>query len=124
MSYHPPPFINQHQPTKTGVSTRYLFDVRPGDVYWCTADCGWITGHSYLTYGPLLCGATNIVFGSTPAHPDPGRCWAIVEKYRVRQLFTAPTLIRALMQHGDDWGAYARWFWGGGGLCLFWWLSV
>ncbi|KAI8474948.1 MAG: acetyl-CoA synthetase [Monoraphidium minutum] len=87
----------------TGAANKYVFDVRPGDVYWCTADCGWITGHSFLAYGPLLRGATVVIFGSTPAHPDPGRCWRIVEKYRVRQFFTAPTLIRALMQHGDAW---------------------
>eukprot|EP00879_Flechtneria_rotunda_P008446 GHRR01008847.1.p1 GENE.GHRR01008847.1~~GHRR01008847.1.p1 ORF type:complete len:661 (+),score=158.01 GHRR01008847.1:1305-3287(+) len=87
----------------TGTSTRFLFDLHPGDVYWCTADCGWITGHTYLTYGPLLNGATNVLFGSTPAHPDPGRCWRIVEKYKVRVLYTAPTLIRSLMQFSDQW---------------------
>lgn len=66
-----------------GTTCKYLFDLRPGDVYWCTADCGWITGHTYLTYGPLLNGVTSILFGSTPAHPDAGRCWRIVEKYNV-----------------------------------------
>ncbi|KIZ01602.1 acetyl-CoA synthetase [Monoraphidium neglectum] len=88
---------------QAGIGTKYYFDCRPGDVYWCTADCGWITGHTYLTYGPLLNGATVVIFGSTPAYPDPGRCWRLVEKYRVRIFFTAPTLIRALMQHGDEW---------------------
>ncbi|WIA34698.1 hypothetical protein OEZ86_013011 [Tetradesmus obliquus] len=86
-----------------GTTCKYLFDLRPGDVYWCTADCGWITGHTYLTYGPLLNGVTNVLFGSTPAHPDAGRCWRIVEKYNVRVLYTAPTLIRSLMQFGDHW---------------------
>jgi acetyl-CoA synthetase len=86
-----------------GVSTRALFDLRPGDVYWCSADCGWITGHTYLAYGPLLCGATNVLFGSTPAYPDPGRCWRIIEKYRVRVFYTSPTLVRSLLQHGDAW---------------------
>ena len=62
---------------------RYVFDLQPGDVYWCTADCGWITGHTYLTYGPLLNGATCVLFGSTPTHPTPGRCWEIIEKYKV-----------------------------------------
>jgi acetyl-CoA synthetase len=66
-----------------GTSCKYLFDLRPGDVYWCTADCGWITGHTYLTYGPLLNGVTQVLFGSTPAYPDAGRCWRIVEKYSV-----------------------------------------
>lgn len=66
-----------------GTSCKYLFDLRPGDVYWCTADCGWITGHTYLTYGPLLNGVTSVLFGSTPAYPDAGRCWRIVEKYNV-----------------------------------------
>lgn len=69
-----------------GTTCKYLFDLRPGDVYWCTADCGWITGHTYLTYGPLLNGVTNVLFGSTPAHPDAGRCWRIVEKYNVSGL--------------------------------------
>jgi hypothetical protein len=71
-----------------GTTCKYLFDLRPGDVYWCTADCGWITGHTYLTYGPLLNGVTNVLFGSTPAHPDAGRCWRIVEKYNVSVLQT------------------------------------
>ena len=62
---------------------RYVFDMNPGDIYWCSADCGWITGHTYLTYGPLLNGATCILFGSTPAYPDAGRCWQVIEKYKV-----------------------------------------
>jgi acetyl-CoA synthetase len=68
-----------------GTSCKYLFDLRPGDVYWCTADCGWITGHTYLTYGPMLNGVTQVLFGSTPAYPDAGRCWRIVEKYDVSE---------------------------------------
>lgn len=67
-----------------GVSTKYVFDLQPGDVYWCTADCGWITGHTYLTYGPLLNGATSVVYEGVPTHPDPSRIWQIVEKYKVR----------------------------------------
>ena len=62
-----------------GVTTKYVFDLHPGDVYWCSADCGWITGHTYLTYGPLLNGATCVLFGSTPVHPDAGRCWQVIE---------------------------------------------
>eukprot|EP00884_Botryococcus_braunii_P002880 jgi/Botrbrau1/12593/Bobra.0169s0121.1 len=84
-----------------GVTTRYLFDLQPGDVYWCTADCGWITGHTYLTYGPLLNGATCVMYEGVPSYPTPGRVWDIVEKYRVRVLYTAPTLIRALEAHDD-----------------------
>ena len=66
-----------------GVTTKYVFDLQPGDVYWCTADCGWITGHTYLTYGPLLSGAQNVIFEGVPTYPDPSRCWQIVEKHKV-----------------------------------------
>lgn len=86
-----------------GATTQWAFDLQPGDMYWCTADCGWITGHTYITYGPLLCGASSVLFAGTPSHPDPGRCWEVVQKYKVRQFFTAPTLIRSLLQHGDSW---------------------
>ena len=64
-------------------TTKYVFDLQPGDVYWCTADCGWITGHTYLTYGPLLCGAQCVVFEGVPSYPTPGRSWQVVEKYKV-----------------------------------------
>jgi acyl-coenzyme A synthetase/AMP-(fatty) acid ligase len=74
----------------------------PGDVYWCTADCGWITGHTYLTYGPLLNGATSVVFEGVPTYPNVGRMWDIVAKHKVKQFYTAPTAIRALMVHGDE----------------------
>ncbi|KAL0052399.1 hypothetical protein WJX82_001519 [Trebouxia sp. C0006] len=84
-----------------GVTTKYVFDLQPGDVYWCTADCGWITGHTYLTYGPLLNGAQNVIFEGVPTYPDPSRCWQIVEKHKVRTFYTAPTLIRALEAAGD-----------------------
>ncbi|KAK9811714.1 hypothetical protein WJX72_008881 [[Myrmecia] bisecta] len=83
-------------------TTKYVFDMQPGDVYWCTADCGWITGHTYLTYGPLLNGATSVVFEGTPTYPTPARCWQIVEKYKVKQFYTAPTLIRSLEGSGDQ----------------------
>lgn len=86
-----------------GTTTRYVFDLQPGDVYWCTADCGWITGHTYLCYGPLLNGAANLVFEGLPSYPDAGRVWEIVAKYKVKQLYTAPTLIRALMGAGNQW---------------------
>eukprot|EP00899_Mesostigma_viride_P012600 jgi/Mesvir1/21340/Mv10023-RA.2 len=86
-------------------SFKYIFDHREGDVFWCTADCGWITGHSYLTYGPLLNGATQVVFEGVPTYPDAGRCWEIVDKYQVTQFYTAPTAVRTLMAKGDEWPA-------------------
>ncbi|GLC60387.1 hypothetical protein PLESTB_001606800 [Pleodorina starrii] len=86
-----------------GESCRYLYDMRPGDIVFSTADCGWITGHSYLAYGPLLCGCTIVMLGGIPTHPDGGRCWRMVERYKVRQFYTAPTLLRSLLQLGDAW---------------------
>eukprot|EP00891_Asterochloris_glomerata_P005877 jgi/Astpho2/5877/Aster-02377 len=81
---------------------KYVFDYQPDDVYWCTADCGWITGHSYVTYGPMLLGATQVVFEGVPTYPDAGRAWAITDKYKVSLLYTAPTAIRSLMAKGDS----------------------
>lgn len=81
----------------TSYSFRNVFQVGSNDVYWCTADAGWITGHSYIIYGPLLNGATGIIFEGTPNYPDPGRFWEVVEKYRVTHFYTAPTAIRSLM---------------------------
>jgi acetyl-CoA synthetase len=85
----------------TWATSKYVFNMAPGDVYWCTADCGWITGHSYLTYGPMLVGATQVVFEGVPTYPGPDRCWAIVDKYNVKQFYTAPTAIRSLMRAGE-----------------------
>ncbi len=79
-----------------------VFQYNPGDVYWCTADIGWITGHSYIVYGPLLSGATSVMFEGVPTYPDAGRFWQIVDKYKVNQFYTAPTAIRALQAHGTD----------------------
>jgi acetyl-CoA synthetase len=79
-----------------------VFQYNPGDVYWCTADIGWITGHSYIVYGPLLSGATSIMFEGVPTYPDAGRFWAIVDKYKVNQFYTAPTAIRALQAYGTE----------------------
>lgn len=87
----------------TATTFKYTFDYKPSDVYWCTADCGWITGHSYVTYGPLLNGASCIVFEGAPSYPDAGRCWDIVDKYKVSIFYTAPTLVRALMREGDEY---------------------
>ncbi|NQZ75988.1 MAG: acetate--CoA ligase [Ekhidna sp.] len=77
-----------------------VFQYSQGDVYWCTADVGWITGHSYIVYGPLLAGATTVMFEGVPTYPDAGRFWAIVDKYKVNQFYTAPTAIRALQAYG------------------------
>jgi acetyl-CoA synthetase len=80
---------------------KYIFDYHPGDIYFCTADLGWITGHSYILYGPLCNGASSVLFEGIPTWPDAGRYWAIVEKYKVTQFYTAPTAIRALMRLGE-----------------------
>ncbi|WP_273523062.1 AMP-binding protein, partial [Rhodosalinus sediminis] len=78
------------------------FDYHEGDVYWCTADVGWVTGHSYIVYGPLANGATTLMFEGVPTWPDAGRFWEVCEKHRVNQFYTAPTAIRALMGQGDE----------------------
>ncbi|NND04821.1 MAG: acetate--CoA ligase [Saprospiraceae bacterium] len=83
-----------------------VFQYQRGDVYWCTADIGWITGHSYIIYGPLLAGATTIMFEGVPTYPDAGRFWHVCEKHRVNQFYTAPTAIRALMAMGDHWPSH------------------
>ena len=82
-----------------------VFQYKKGDIYWCTADIGWITGHSYIVYGPLLAGATTMMFEGVPTFPDAGRFWEICEKHKVNQFYTAPTAIRALMAKGDHWPA-------------------
>ena len=86
----------------TAFSFRNVFQYQDGDVYWCTADIGWITGHSYIVYGPLLSGATTMMFEGVPTYPDAGRFWQICEKHKVNQFYTAPTAIRALMAQGDQ----------------------
>jgi acetyl-CoA synthetase len=82
-------------------TTRWTFDVKADDVYWCTADVGWITGHTYVTYGPLALGATQIVFEGIPTYPDAGRFWQMVEKHKVSIFYTAPTAIRSLIKAGE-----------------------
>ncbi len=89
----------------TLLTHRYIFDIQPEDTYWCTADVGWITGHSYVVYGPLANGATTLIFEGVPTYPTPGRSWQIVEKHRVTKFYTAPTAIRALISHGEEWPA-------------------
>jgi acetyl-CoA synthetase len=81
---------------------KYVFDYQDGDIWWCTADIGWVTGHSYIVYGPLCQGATSLMFEGVPTYPDVGRFWDIVDKYQVTQFYTAPTAIRALMRHGSE----------------------
>nr|MBV6629997.1 acetate--CoA ligase [Oceanococcus sp. HetDA_MAG_MS8] len=81
---------------------QYIFDYHDGDVYWCTADVGWITGHSYIVYGPLANGATTLMFEGVPSYPDNSRFWQVVDKHQVSIFYTAPTAIRALMRDGDD----------------------
>ena len=80
---------------------QYVFDYHDGDVYWCTADVGWVTGHSYIVYGPLANGATTLMFEGVPNHPNVSRFWEVIDKHQVNIFYTAPTAIRALMQHGD-----------------------
>jgi len=87
----------------TAITHKYIFDYHDGDVYWCTADIGWVTGHSYIVYGPLCNGAITVMFEGVPTYPDPGRFWDVVDKYKVRQFYTAPTAIRAIMSQGDDY---------------------
>jgi acetyl-CoA synthetase len=89
--------------TYAAFTHRLIFDYQPGDVYFCAADIGWITGHSYIVYGPLANGATTVMFESTPTYPDPGRYWRIVDDLGVNILYTAPTALRALAQAGNDW---------------------
>jgi len=80
-----------------------VFDYKPGDIYWCTADLGWITGHSYIVYGPLANRATTVMFEGVPNFPDYGRFWDVVDKHKVNQFYTAPTALRALMKEGNNW---------------------
>lgn len=85
------------------LSTKYIFDLREDDIYWCTADIGWITGHSYVVYGPLANGATVVMYEGAPLHPTPSRIWEIIERYKVSILYTAPTAIRTFIKCGDEW---------------------
>ena len=86
----------------TYATTRFVFDIKPSDVYWCTADIGWVTGHSYIIYGPLMNAATCILYEGIPTYPAPDRWWEIVEKYKATILYTAPTAIRSLMRFGEE----------------------
>ncbi len=85
------------------MTQQYTFDYHDGDVFWCTADVGWVTGHSYIIYGPLANGATTVMFEGVPTYPDAGRFWEVCAKHKVNQFYTAPTAIRALMGQGTEW---------------------
>jgi len=87
----------------TLLTMKYVFDYRDEDIFWCTADIGWVTGHSYIVYGPLATGATSLMFEGVPNYPQPDRFWQVVEKYGVNIFYTAPTAIRAMMRSGDEW---------------------
>jgi acetyl-CoA synthetase len=87
----------------TSMTHEYVFDYREGEVYWCTADVGWVTGHSYIVYGPLANGATTVIFEGVPNYPDASRFWQVVDKHNVRIFYTAPTAIRALMREGEEY---------------------
>jgi acetyl-CoA synthetase len=87
----------------TYLTTKWIFDIKDSDVYWCTADIGWVTGHSYIAYGPLANGATSIMFEGVPNYPKPDRFWQVVEKFKVNVFYTAPTAIRAIMRDGEEW---------------------
>ena len=83
-------------------TTQTSFALEEGDIFACVADCGWVTGHSYVVYGPLLNGSTTFLFESTPVYPDPGRYWDMVQRHKITQFYTAPTAIRLLMRYGDE----------------------
>ncbi|HEV7289858.1 acetate--CoA ligase [Sphingomonas sp.] len=87
----------------TSMTHEYVFDYRPGQIYWCAADVGWVTGHSYVVYGPLMNGATSVMFEGVPNFPDHSRFWQVVDKFQVEIFYAAPTALRALMREGDDW---------------------
>jgi acetyl-CoA synthetase len=87
----------------TYLSTKYVFDLREEDTYWCTADIGWVTGHSYIVYGPLQCGATSLMYEGAPNYPEPDRFWSIIDRHQVNVFYTAPTAIRTFLKWGDEW---------------------
>jgi acetyl-CoA synthetase len=87
----------------TALTSRYVFDLKEDDTYWCTADIGWVTGHSYVVYGPMANGATTLMYEGAPNHPQPDRFWSLIERHRVSIFYTAPTAIRAFVRWGDEW---------------------
>ncbi len=86
-------------------TTKFVFDIKPDDVYWCAADVGWVTGHSYIVYGPLMTGVTGVLYEGIPSYPAPDRWWSVIDKYKINILYTSPTAIRGLMRFGEEWPA-------------------
>jgi acetyl-CoA synthetase len=97
--------VHVHGGYGVGVYTtlKFVFDIKPDDTWWCAADIGWITGHSYIVYAPLMMGATSVIYEGTPDYPDPGRVWSMIEKYNVSVFYTAPTTVRMFMKFGEKW---------------------
>ena len=89
----------------THYTTKMVFDLKPDDLFWCTADTGWVTGHSYIVYGPLSNGATSLIYEGAPDYPDPASWWKVIEKYKVTKFYTAPTAVRLFMKYGEEWPA-------------------
>src|SRR6266850_2082107 len=89
--------------TGAHLTSKWVFDLRDEDTFWCTADIGWVTGHSYIVYGPLSAGATTMMYEGAPDFPQPDRFWRLIEKYRVNIFYTSPTAIRAFIKQGDQW---------------------
>ncbi len=87
----------------TAYTFKNVFNYKENDIYWCTADIGWITGHSYILYGPLLNGATTVIFEGVPTYPEPDRFWEVIEKHKITQFYTAPTAIRSLAKESTEW---------------------
>ena len=101
----PKGIIHRHGGYAVGIATtlKWVFDLKKDDVWWCAADVGWVTGHSYIVYAPLMLGATSIIYEGAPNYPNPDRWWEIIEKYKVSVLYTSPTSIRLFMRYGEDW---------------------
>ena len=92
----------------TYITTKWVFDLRDEDIFWCTADIGWVTGHSYVIYGPLQNGATVVMYEGGPVYPQPDRFWDMIDRHKVTVLYTAPTAIRAFMRLGEQWPGAIR----------------
>ena len=101
----PKGIIHRHGGYAVGIATtlKWVFDLKDSDIWWCAADVGWVTGHSYIVYAPLILGVTSIIYEGAPNYPNPDRWWQIIEKYRVTVLYTSPTSIRLFMRYGEDW---------------------
>ena len=88
---------------QVNMAMKWVFDIKEEDTFWCAADVGWVTGHSYIVYGPLLVGTTTVMYEGAPAHPEPDRFWRIIDKYKINILYTSPTAIRAFIRMGEKW---------------------